>query len=169
MDPLASNPLSILTFIVAPAMLTNASSILVLGTGNRFARAVDRVRALGAEMKAAGVEPGWLSESRVLQLRYAQRRAKIVVRALTSFYFAVGSFAAASLISLLAAGFSFTQHNIAQQVSLDVGFVVGVGGVLGLVVGSGMLVLETRLTLYIIGEETRAIERHCSDKSSSAS
>ena len=80
MDPLASNPLSILTFIVAPAMLTNASSILVLGTGNRFARAVDRVRTLAAEMKAAGVEPSWLTESRALQLRYAQRRAKIVVR-----------------------------------------------------------------------------------------
>ena len=41
--PLPSDtPYAALTLIVAPAILTNASSVLALGTSNRFARAVDR-------------------------------------------------------------------------------------------------------------------------------
>jgi hypothetical protein len=40
--------LGALSFIVAPAVLTNASSILVLSTSNRLARAVDRMRVVSA-------------------------------------------------------------------------------------------------------------------------
>ncbi len=40
------NPFAILTFIAAPAILTNASSVLALQTSNRFARNVDRMRAI---------------------------------------------------------------------------------------------------------------------------
>jgi len=46
-----SNPFAILTFIAAPALLTNASSLLALGTSNRFARNVDRARALLAMLE----------------------------------------------------------------------------------------------------------------------
>ncbi len=35
MDGVGSNPLGMLTFIVAPAILTNASSVMALGTSNR--------------------------------------------------------------------------------------------------------------------------------------
>lgn len=48
MEGLGTNPLGILTFIVAPAILTNASSVMALGTANRFARAIDRARELSA-------------------------------------------------------------------------------------------------------------------------
>ena len=41
-----SNPLAVLTFISAPAVLTNASCVLLFGTGNRSGRAVDRVHEL---------------------------------------------------------------------------------------------------------------------------
>ena len=51
MDPLATNPFGILTFIVAPAILTNASSVMALGTSNRFARAIDRARALSSQVE----------------------------------------------------------------------------------------------------------------------
>ncbi len=44
------NPFAALTFIAAPALLTNASSLLLLGTTNRLARAVDRVRAVVAQL-----------------------------------------------------------------------------------------------------------------------
>ena len=40
------NPYAVLTLIAAPAILTNASSVLALSTSNRFARAVDRQRQL---------------------------------------------------------------------------------------------------------------------------
>ena len=44
------NPFAALTFIAAPALLTNASSLLLMGTTNRLARAVDRVRALASHL-----------------------------------------------------------------------------------------------------------------------
>jgi branched-subunit amino acid transport protein len=43
---LANSPFAVLTAIVAPAILTNASSVLALGTSNRFARVVDRTRVV---------------------------------------------------------------------------------------------------------------------------
>src|SRR5712692_7320698 len=43
------NPLAVLTLIGAPAVFTNASSVLVLGTGNRLARVVDRTRYLAQQ------------------------------------------------------------------------------------------------------------------------
>src|SRR3954468_11632326 len=46
MPVLETNPFAILTFIAAPAILTNASSVLALGTSNRFARTIDRMRAM---------------------------------------------------------------------------------------------------------------------------
>jgi hypothetical protein len=45
-DP--TNPYAALSLIVAPAVLTNASSVLVLSTSNRLARAVDRAARAAA-------------------------------------------------------------------------------------------------------------------------
>src|SRR5260221_669559 len=106
MDPLTTNPLSILTFIVAPAILTNASSVMSLGTSNRFARAIDRARTLAAEIETKPSENEAEQARRIKRLGFTERRAQLLVRALTAFYLSVGSFAAASLISLLAAGFT---------------------------------------------------------------
>ena len=47
---LNENPFAMLTAIVAPAILTNASSVLSLGTSNRLARVVDRTRQIAAEL-----------------------------------------------------------------------------------------------------------------------
>ena len=41
-SPLGRSPFAVLTAIVGPAILTNASSVLCLGTSNRIARVVDR-------------------------------------------------------------------------------------------------------------------------------
>jgi Protein of unknown function (DUF2721) len=45
-----TDPFSILTVVVAPAVLTNASSVLALGTNNRLARVADRTYALTARL-----------------------------------------------------------------------------------------------------------------------
>src|SRR2546422_7930461 len=45
------NPLAVLTLIAAPAVFTNASSVLVLGTGNRLARVVDRARYIAQQLR----------------------------------------------------------------------------------------------------------------------
>lgn len=156
---LADNPLGLLTFIAAPAILTNASSILTLGTGNRFARAIDRARALSKELgdHPHGDDP--MTTFRRRQLEFAERRTLILVRALTAFYVSVGSFGAASLISLVAGALFVAQQDLARQIALGIALTAGVAGVGGLVTGSGILVYETRLTLFILREETEMMSR----------
>jgi len=154
MEPLAANPLSLLTFIAAPAILTNASSIMSLGTANRFARAIDRARALSKEVGEQPRDDDPNVVFKLRQLRYAERRALLLVRALTAFYVSVGSFGAASLISLVAGVFFVAQQDLPRQIALGVALAAGVVGVGGLVAGSGLLVFETRMTLYILREET---------------
>ena len=53
---LTTDPFSILTVVVAPAVLTNASSVLALGTNNRLARVADRVHAATSQL--AQLDPG---------------------------------------------------------------------------------------------------------------
>ena len=84
-----------------------------------------------------------------------RRRTLIIVRALTCFYIAIGSFAAASLISLLGAVFVAAHQDLLRQVTLTVSLCAGVIGVGGLTCGSGLLVFETRMALRGMAEETR--------------
>ncbi len=172
-DTLSSSPFAVLTFIAAPAILTNASSVLTLSTGNRFARAIDRARALASAIAAhrgdapAASSHPWLSEDvRVLlrQLDMAERRVLVLVRALTAFYFAVGSFAMGALTSLAGASLSVLGYSDTTQVVLAVAVTAGVCGVGGLVSGATLLVWESRLTLGILREEATAISRFARDR-----
>jgi len=52
MDAGGGNPFAVLTAVVAPAILTNACSVLALGTSNRLARVVDRTRVVARELAA---------------------------------------------------------------------------------------------------------------------
>jgi hypothetical protein len=154
MPPWGDNPFALLTFIGAPAILTNASSVMALGTSNRFARAIDRARVISAKLDNEKSMEGGEVEFQTRQLQFSERRVLILVRALTSFYVAVGAFAAASLVSLIGAGFSVIQQVLLQRLSLGLGLIAGLIGVGGLVAGSVLLVRETRMTLLILSEET---------------
>jgi hypothetical protein len=154
MDPLAGNPFAILTFIAAPAILTNSSSVMALGTSNRFARTMDRARALSVQLQGREREQSDEVALRIRQLRTVERRALLLVRALTAFYVSVGSFAAASLVSLLGAILFVAELHALRHVSLVVASFAGATGVGGLVVGSTLLVWETRIALRILGAET---------------
>jgi hypothetical protein len=153
MDPL-TNPFAVLTFIAAPAILTNASSLMTLGTSNRFARAIDRVRALSAELGKQQPMPDPRKQLLLKQLRYASRRVLLLVRALTAFYVSLGAFAAASFTSLVGASFVIGQLEAPRLVVMVVAFVCGAIGVGGLVTGSVLLVWESRLTSAIVRAET---------------
>ena len=155
MDPLNANPFGILTFIVAPAILTNASSVNVLSTSNRLARSMERARAISTQIEEHEGEPNSGNEVRLNLLKFAERRTLLIVRALTCFYIAIGSFAAASLISLLGAVFVAAHQELLQHVTLAISLCAGIIGVGGLAIGSGLLVFETRLALRGMAEETR--------------
>jgi hypothetical protein len=156
MDPL-TNPFAVLTFIAAPAILTNASSVMALGTSNRFARAIDRVRSLSAELGSQQAMPDALKQLRLRQLRFASRRVLLVIRALTAFYVSLGAFAAASLTSLVGASLVLAHLDVPRALVMVVAFSCGAVGVGGLVTGSVLLVWESRLALAILREETNFV------------
>jgi hypothetical protein len=155
MDPLNANPFSLLTFIAAPAILTNASSVNVLSTSNRLARSMERARAISIQIEEHENDADDGNDVRLKLLKFAERRTLIIVRALTCFYIAIGSFAAASLISLLGAVFVAAQQDMLRQITLAVSLCAGIVGVGGLTIGSGLLVFETRMALRGMAEETR--------------
>jgi hypothetical protein len=154
MAPISENPFGALTTVVAPAILTNASSVLCLGTANRLARVVDRARAVSAEL--ARVAPN--ARSQVVcrgQLEALRARWTLVLRALKLFYMSLGSFAAATLISLFGAAFATSGLHLAFPFIALFGLVSGTLGVAGLVFGCSIMVQETRLGLQNLEEEVR--------------
>jgi hypothetical protein len=152
--PVVDNPFAVLTLIAAPAVFTNASSVLALGTGNRLARVVDRTRTLSKELHANPPEP---PEATMWgrHLERLEKRAQLLVRAMSFFYTAVGAFAAASLVSLLGSSLAGSRYNMPFTVIAGVSFVVGMVGFLGLSLGCTLLVRETRLALLNHHEEAR--------------
>jgi len=153
-SPITENPFAVLTLIAAPAVFTNASSVLSLGTGNRLARVVDRTRQLARELHAT---PPNHSEAQMWsrQLDRLQLRAKMLVRALSYFYTAVGSFAAASLVSVLGASLAATDYKMSFATIAAVSLIAGTVGFIGLVIGCSFLVRETRLALANLAEEAK--------------
>jgi hypothetical protein len=154
MDNLGSNPFAVLTFIVAPAVLTNASTILGMQTSNRFARAIDRARALVGMVEALKGSADPELGLRARQLEFAERRALLLVRSLTAFYLSAGAFAGASFATLLAAISHIGELETARQVALVAGLVFGTVGVGSLMTGSALLVWETRQSVAILQMET---------------
>ena len=105
MASFGDNPFAALTIVVAPAILTNASSVLCLGTANRLARVVDRTRVVSAELANAAPNTRNL-EACQRKLQDLRVRWTLVLRALKLFYMSLGSFAAAALISLFGSIFT---------------------------------------------------------------
>jgi hypothetical protein len=92
---IAADPFSILTVVVAPAVLTNTSSVLALGTNNRLARVANRAHTVTAQLAGPRNHEGSAAELAVLQTR-----AQLLLRALRCFYFGLGLFASSALISI---------------------------------------------------------------------
>jgi hypothetical protein len=153
-----NNPFAVLTLIAAPAVFTNASSVLALGTANRLGRAVDRARVLGDKLQSGAASEEekklWAAHLRTIDLR-----TTLLLKALRSFYTCVGAFAAASLVSILGAGLSYTEHRYALEFTIGVGLIAVAIGFSGLVAGGVALVRETRLAVTALREETQLMLR----------
>jgi len=148
-----ANPFAILTFISAPAVLTNASCVLLFGTGNRYGRAIDRVHDLaGFVERKATVDEGEL-RLRIRQLSAAETRTLLIVRALTCFYSAVAGFVASTLVSLIGAVLVFAGIRLGVEVAFALAFLTGSLGVLARITGAIMLARETRFSFQVLHEE----------------
>ena len=96
---LTNNPFAVLTFIAAPAILTNATSVLAMSTINRMLRTRDRMHELFRESENTSK---LLGEKFIEQVDRVERQAAMLLSAMRWIYTALGAFVSASLITSLA-------------------------------------------------------------------
>ena len=157
MGTFADSPFAALTVVVAPAILTNASSVLSLGTSNRIARVVDRTRVLAAGL--ATIDPTSARAAAYREhLERLKLRAHLLLRALRCFYASIGAFAAAALISVVGSVVATSVTDPFFQVVAALGLLAGTLGVAGLVIGGAVMVRETQLAVDFLDRETEFIQ-----------
>ena len=162
---LTQNPFAVLTFIVAPAILTNATSVLAMSTINRMLRTRERMQQLYARSEAGTKFRG---AAFVEQVNRVEKQAIHLLSALRWIYTALGAFAAASLVTLLGAVAGQLGNELFMGIVVGTGLLLGVHGVAGLVGGCLNLLHATQLSLMNIREEAALIRaRQESQKNSS--
>lgn len=159
-----ANPFAVLSFIVAPAMLTNASTVLVLSTSNRLARAVDRARQLAAQLESPTQRTPQAMKLLVSELKATQRRMVMLVRALKSIYVALGGFALATLLSLLGAALVPLGLRTAILTLEAIAIVAGAIAVVALVRSSTLLVRESRIVVGVFRQRARQLAAELAER-----
>jgi Protein of unknown function (DUF2721) len=154
-----ANPFAALSLIVAPAILTNASTVLTMSTGNRLARAVDRARELARQLEDPNQGSASEGARRLHELSVTETRAVLLMRALRSFYMALGGFALATLVSLMGAVAATSGQWSAVSALEIVAVAAGSAAVAALVRGATLLLRETRLAVTILHERSEQIRR----------
>lgn len=155
-DLSSQNPFALLTLIAAPALLTNAASLLALSTSNRFLRAGERLRAVAEGIeKASPEDKGW----RMVQMNRIEQQAILLLDALRVVYVALGGFVSASLVSILGAGFAARDWHPAAEIMMVLGLICGFIGAGSVVWACVRLFHATRLSLMNISEEAAMIRK----------
>lgn len=162
MDP-HTNPFAVLSLIVAPAVLTNACSLLAMSTSNRLARASDHARELARQLEAGDVQASPEARRRLRDLAATEHRTLMLLFALRCFYMALGGFALSALVSL--AGAALLPLNLAGLVPVVAtsGVVVGVLAVAALVCGMAVLLRETRIAVRAVEERARSARKRIAE------
>jgi Protein of unknown function (DUF2721) len=148
---IVTDPFSILTVVVAPAVLTNASSVLALGTNNRLARVADRSHTLTAQLGGARDHAVTAAELATLQTR-----AQLLLRALRCFYLGLGLFASSALISIAGSIVVYYGWPSAFQIAAGIGVVCGASAVIALVCGCVLMIRETQLAVKGLAYDAKA-------------
>ena len=153
-----SNPFALLSLVGAPAVLTNAASVLAMSTSNRFLRASERMRGFAAEMQKSETSP----DTRALlleQMDRTQEQAVLLLGALRGEYIAIGAFTAATLISILGAAIAPHSPRLDTWLAL-VALAVGVLAAGALVLACKHLLAATRSSIVNMSEEAAYVRRH---------
>jgi len=160
MDPtsLAENPFAALSFIAAPALLTNASSVFALSTINRMLRTRDSMRDLLAKSEA-GVQTEAQAARLIEQVNRVERQAALLLQALRSIYIALAAFASATLVTLVGASVAAFAGEPWPRVFAGLGVLLGFIGVGGMVVGCVHLFHATQLSLANIRQEAEVVRQ----------
>lgn len=150
------SPFAVLTAVVAPALLTNSSTVLVLGLGNRIARVVDRTRTVATVMANAG-ENSELYTRLQHQAALLKQRAQMLGKSLRLGYAAVGGFAAEALIACLGGVLVHYELPIAARGAALLALAIGFISVGSLVSACIYMVQETAMALDNLTEEAQTV------------
>ncbi len=149
------SPFEAFSLIAAPALLTNATCVLAMGTVNRMLRTRDRMHELFLE---ATKNPTATTDYMLRQTNRVERQAVLLLQALGAIYVALGCFAGATLMTLIG-GTPLTpllgDHLQAAVVIVGVGLIFV--GVAALGFGSFRLFQATQSSLVSLRSEAEVI------------
>ena len=129
------NHYTILTAMLAPALLMAATGTLLTSANNRLARVVDRLRVLIVVWQSNETR----NESLNLQIQRHRMRSSYILRACLLLYFALGSFIGTSL----AMAIDVFSHNRFQYLPT----IMGVIGVLNMLIACVFMGMEVWLSV----------------------
>jgi len=150
------SPFTLVTSIVAPAMLTNASTVLAMSTINRLLRTRDRMASLYNKSETETLTDTE-STHLVEQVNRVERQAMHLLKAMRAIYVALGAFAAATLVTLFGAVTEHLHAATSAKALTEVGIALGTVGVCGLTKGSVNLFRATQISIINISEEAEMI------------
>jgi hypothetical protein len=153
-----------LSLIVAPAVLTNATSVLIMSTSNRLARAVDRARELTTSLEADATLAASSNDVKLSELATAEDRMLMLIRALRIFYVALGGFASAALLSLVSAATAPLGVGSLTTVLELVAVAAGLIAVSALLHGAQLLIRETRIAVSVLQERASRLKKRLQER-----
>lgn len=149
-----TNPFVVLSYVSGPALLTNATSLLLLSTSNRFARAIDRSRYLTELLGKPAPERVLTVEAD--ELHIVGRRIRLIGLSIAAFYLAAAMFALATVTSILGAVLAESLGGTVLDVIVTFAVILGAIGFGAFVTGAFALVVETRLAMSALAHESEA-------------
>ncbi len=145
---------SIISAVVAPAILILACSSLITTTANRLSLLLDRVRELTKEMEGLGAVVSGANDGKrayiVSILSKGARRAGLLQRALATLYLALGSLILTSVGVGIGAVIGFNVNFVAVTVLISISF---------LFYASTLLICESRIALSAVNAEMEYVRR----------
>ena len=145
-----SNPFIMLTFIVAPAVLTNACALLAMSTSNRFARAIDMAKEIARQIEGSSdMNPSSLDRL-VNEFTTAETRGLLLLKAMRCFYLSLSCFALVALVSLLGSVSAVLKSQAVETVFLSFVLLLGVVAVGSIVFGVILLIREIRIVMTVM-------------------
>ena len=155
-----SNPFIMLTFIVAPAVLTNACALLAMSTSNRFARAIDMAKEIARQIDSGDdMNPSRLDRL-VNEFTTAETRGLLLLKAMRCFYLSLSCFALIALVSLLGSVSAMLKSQAVETLFLSFVLLLGVVAVGGIVFGIFLLIREIRIVMTVMHRRISEIRQN---------
>ncbi len=155
-----SNPFIMLTFIVAPAVLTNACALLAMSTSNRFARAIDMAKEIARQIDNGSDMTSSRLDRLVNDFTTAETRGLLLLKAVRCFYLSLSCFALVALVSLLGSVSAMLKSQAVETIFLS--FVLLLGGIAvgAIVYGVILLIREIRMVMTVMHRRINEIRQN---------